>query len=162
MHPTVTSLQCQCLSWLTIDQGNLRKPKPTKTQQQIKKKPRWNGETRVILRFGMAARIQGKFGGWWNSITGRLSRQFFSWSFFRANNKETWTSCRNFWWLDNSRSQGLKRQLRNLRNNHRYAVVVQDLATQWIESYPCKTKTFQETHRSLQKFLEPERKTKSH
>ena len=25
------------------------------------------------------------------------------------------------------------------RNNHRYAVVVQDLATQWIQSYPCKT-----------------------
>ena len=28
------------------------------------------------------------------------------------------------------------------RNNHRYALVVQDLATQWIQSYPCKTKTF--------------------
>ena len=25
------------------------------------------------------------------------------------------------------------------RNNHRCAVVVQDLATQWIQSYPCKT-----------------------
>ena len=25
------------------------------------------------------------------------------------------------------------------RNNHRYAVVVQDLATQWIQAYPCKT-----------------------
>ena len=46
------------------------------------------------------------------------------------------------------------------RNNHRYAVVVQDLATQWIESYPCKTKTSQETQRSLQKFLEPNRKPK--
>ena len=34
------------------------------------------------------------------------------------------------------------------RNSHRYAVVVQDLATQW------------ETQRSLQKFLEPERKPK--
>ena len=44
------------------------------------------------------------------------------------------------------------------RNNHRYAVVVQDLATQWIQSYPCKTKTSQETQRSLQKFLEPDRK----
>ena len=44
------------------------------------------------------------------------------------------------------------------RNNHRYALVVQDLATQWIQSYPCKTKTAQETQRSLQKFLEPERK----
>ena len=44
------------------------------------------------------------------------------------------------------------------RNNHRYAIVVQDLATQWIQSYPCKNKTSQETQRSLQKFLEPERK----
>ena len=26
------------------------------------------------------------------------------------------------------------------RNNYRYAVVVQDLAAQWIQSYPCKTK----------------------
>ena len=46
------------------------------------------------------------------------------------------------------------------RNNHRYAVVVQDLATQWIQAYPCKTKTSQETQSSLQKFLEPERKPK--
>ena len=36
------------------------------------------------------------------------------------------------------------------RNNHRYAVVVLDQATQWIQSYPCKTKTSQETGRSLQ------------
>ena len=46
------------------------------------------------------------------------------------------------------------------RNNHRYAVVVQDLASQWIQAYPCKTKTSQETQISLQKFLEPERKPK--
>ena len=46
------------------------------------------------------------------------------------------------------------------RNNHRYAIVVQDLATQWIQSYPCKTKTSQETQRSLQKFLEPNGKPK--
>ena len=44
------------------------------------------------------------------------------------------------------------------RNNHRYAVVVQDLATQWIQAYPCKTKKSQETQKSLQKFLEPDRK----
>ena len=47
------------------------------------------------------------------------------------------------------------------RNDHRYAVVVQDLATQWIQSYPCKTKTSQETQMSLQKFLEPKRKPKA-
>ena len=45
-------------------------------------------------------------------------------------------------------------------NNHRYAVVVQDLATQWLQSYPCKTKTSQETQKNLQKFLEPTRKPK--
>ena len=48
------------------------------------------------------------------------------------------------------------------RNNHRYAFVVQDLATQWVQAYPCKNKTSQETQRSLQKFLEPERKPKRH
>ena len=37
---------------------------------------------------------------------------------------------------------------------------MQDLATQWIQSYPCKTKTSQETQRNLQKFLEPNRKPK--
>ena len=36
------------------------------------------------------------------------------------------------------------------RNDHRYAVVAQDLATQWLQSYPCKTKTSQETQKSLQ------------
>ena len=46
------------------------------------------------------------------------------------------------------------------RYNHRYAVVVQDLATQWIPAYPCKTKNSQETENSLQKFLEPNRKPK--
>ena len=46
------------------------------------------------------------------------------------------------------------------RNNHRYAVVVQDLATQWLQSNPCKTKTSQETQKSLMKFLEPARKPK--
>ena len=46
------------------------------------------------------------------------------------------------------------------RHNSRYAVVVQDLATQWSQSYPCRTKTSQETQRSSQKFLEPTRKPK--
>ena len=46
------------------------------------------------------------------------------------------------------------------RNNHRYAVVVQGLATQWIQSYPCRTETSQETEKSLRKFLEPSDKRK--
>ena len=46
------------------------------------------------------------------------------------------------------------------RNNHRYAVVIQDLATQWIQSHPCKKKTSQDTEKSLRKFLEPSEKPK--
>ena len=44
------------------------------------------------------------------------------------------------------------------RTSHRYAVVVQDLASQWLQSYRCETKTSQETQKSLPKFLEPTRK----
>ena len=39
------------------------------------------------------------------------------------------------------------------RNNHRYAVVVQDLATQWIQSYPCRTKNFSGNAKELSKVL---------
>ena len=33
--------------------------------------------------------------------------------------------------------------------------MVQDLATQWLQSFPCKSKTSQEIQKSLMKFLEP-------
>ena len=46
------------------------------------------------------------------------------------------------------------------RNNHRHAVVVQDLAFQWLQSCPCKTKTSHETQESPMKFLEPTTKPK--
>ena len=39
---------------------------------------------------------------------------------------------------------------------HKYAVIVQDMATQWIQRYPCKIKSAQETQRSRRKFLRPE------
>ena len=39
-------------------------------------------------------------------------------------------------------------------------VVVYDLATQWIQTYPCKTKTSQETEKSLRKYMEPSQKPK--
>ena len=39
MRLTVTFLQCQCVIWLMMDQGNLMKSKPTKTQKQIKETP---------------------------------------------------------------------------------------------------------------------------
>ena len=38
--------------------------------------------------------------------------------------------------------------------------MVQDLATQWIQSYPCKTKTQQQTENSAIKFLEPSQEPK--
>ena len=52
----------------------------------------WNHDRtgKPVWFWGMVARIQGDFGGWWNSITRRLSRQFFSWSLFRADRNETW------------------------------------------------------------------------
>ena len=37
------------------------------------------------------------------------------------------------------------------RNNHRYAVMVQDLATQWIQAYPCKNKDFTRNPEKLAK-----------
>ena len=42
------------------------------------------------------------------------------------------------------------------RHSHRYAVIVQDCATQWLQACPCKTRTPQETEEKLQKFLEPD------
>ena len=69
------------------------------------------------------------------------------------------TSSCKLWWLDNSRPQSLSDNCES-RNIHRHRVVVQDLATQRIQAYACKNKTSQETKKSLQKFLEPERKPK--
>ena len=40
------------------------------------------------------------------------------------------------------------------------ATITDTLATQWIQSYPWKTKTSQETEKSLQKFFEPSHKPK--
>ena len=39
------------------------------------------------------------------------------------------------------------------RNNHRHAVVVQDLATQWIQTYPCKNKNFSGNTKEFAKVL---------
>ena len=48
------------------------------------------------------------------------------------------------------------------RNNHRYAVVVQDLATQWIQAYPCKNKNFTGNSEKLAKVPGTREETKSH
>ena len=48
------------------------------------------------------------------------------------------------------------------RNNHRYAVVVQDLATQWIQSYPCKNKNFTRNPEKLANVPGTGEETQSH
>ena len=48
------------------------------------------------------------------------------------------------------------------RNNHRYAVVVQDLATQWIQAYPCKNKNFTRNPEKLAKVPGARPETWSH
>ena len=178
--------------------------KPWKSQT-IKKGTQEGTGRPVVCRFrsgkfwspGVAARIQRKFGGWRNSRTWRLSRQFFSWSIFRAHTQETWgfvyTKCLysfpvrpKLWDLSEDeitralcrrrngravfRVENFGDQItadhkvlsdnRESRNNHWCAVVVQDLAKQWIQAYPCKNKTSQETQRSWQTFLESNRKPK--
>ena len=47
------------------------------------------------------------------------------------------------------------------RMHHKYAVVVQDLATQRIQSYPCKTESAQDTQRGLRTFSLPEENPRS-
>ena len=48
------------------------------------------------------------------------------------------------------------------RNTHRYAVVVQDLATQWIQAFPCENKTSQENPEKLAKVPGTREESKSH
>ena len=51
--------------------------------------------------------------------------------------------------------QNVLNYVQKSRLHHRYAEVVQDLATQWNQSYPCNTG-------SLIKFITSRRKTKTH
>ena len=48
------------------------------------------------------------------------------------------------------------------RNNHRYAVVVQDLATQWIQAYPWKKQNFTRNPEKLAKVPGTREETQSH
>ena len=47
------------------------------------------------------------------------------------------------------------------RNNHRYAVVVQDLATQWIQAYPCKKKLHKKPREACKSSWNPRGNQKS-
>ena len=198
MYLTVTSLQCQCLIRLMIDQGNLTKPKPIKIPKPNKKETtieRGNPLDSEILEWLQEFRenlvddeipLQG--GSHASSsheaslepTTKRredLSKHNVHTHFPKDRNCEickrtkiTRAPCRrrngkavpravNFGILITADHKVLSDNCES-RNNHRYAVVVQDLATQWIQAFPCKTKTSQETQRSLQKFLELNRKPK--
>ena len=48
------------------------------------------------------------------------------------------------------------------QNNHRYAVVVQDLARQWTQSYPCKNKNFPRDPEEPDEVPGADQETKSH
>ena len=54
-------IQCKCQLRLMIDQGNLMKPKPIKSKNQLKRKPRLNGATRCVLRSRSGCKNSGKF-----------------------------------------------------------------------------------------------------
>ena len=65
----------------------------------------------------------------------------------------------NFGYSITADHQGLSKESES-RDNHRYAVVVPYLATQWIQSYPCKQKLLRKRRRAYKKFLESTRKPK--
>ena len=48
------------------------------------------------------------------------------------------------------------------RNNHRNAVVGQDLATQWVQAYPCKKQNFTGNPEKLAEVRGNRKETKSH
>ena len=200
MYLSLTSLQCQCLLWLMMDRGNLRKSKPTTSQNQIKRKPRQNGETRVILKSRNGCKNSREI--WWmmkfhyresltpillaNHLYNRLQRDVRIWvstvCIFISPKTEIAKSVngpklRGPLAEDGRAKPYLERWILvtlitadhkvlsdncESRNNHRYAIVVQDSATQWIQTYPCKTKTSQENERSLPKHLEPKRNCKEY
>ena len=179
-------------------------PSQPKTKNQIKRKPRFNGETRCLLPSQRRCVPTSRSGCknsekiWWMTVpehgdshassshevslepTPTRSEDLGKHSVFNHFPKDrnceicqrtkitTRPPCRrrnggaapreeNFGDLITADHKVFSESCES-RNNHQYAVVVQDLATQWIQSYPSTTKTSQETQRSLQKFLEPDRK----
>ena len=60
-----------------------------------------------------------------------------------------WADCRKR--LAEAKDKKVMSLILHRRNDRRYAIVVQDLATQWIQSFPCKTKTSQGTQKELAK-----------
>ena len=164
------------------DQAN-KNPKPNKKETTIER-----GRLVKFWNPGVAASIQGKFGGWWipahgDSHTSSSHEASLEPIFKTRDNlgkhsvythplkteiarsgkgpKFTRAPCRRrnsgavpraeiFGDLITAYHKVLSDNCES-RNNHRYAVVVQDLATQWIQAYPCKTKTSQQNLEKLAK-----------
>ena len=140
---------------------------------------RWSRNHHCTARpFARSARMVGRlhrhFGGWKKFIlferNSRFSRTMSSSSltkkWFREPQRDSRTSRRT---LSAKHANGPKSQQRGLvtlitadhkipneegdsRNKHWYAVVVPNLAIQWIYSKPRSSKTWQETTRSWEKF----------
>ena len=197
MRLTVIFLQCQCLNWLMMVQGNLRRTKPIKPQKQIKEItidrgnpldseiPEWLKEFREILVDDEIPLQGGSHASSSNEVSFEpttkrredLGKHSVNTHFpkdrnceickrtkirrapCRRRNGEAVPRATNFGDLITADHKVLSDNCES-RINHRYTIAVQDLATQWIQAYPCKNKTSQETQRSLQKFLEPEKKPK--
>ena len=68
-----------------VYQANQKNPKTNKKETTIERGDPLCSEIPEWLQ-----EFRGNFGGWWSSWTQRLSRQFFSWSIFRAHIQETW------------------------------------------------------------------------
>ena len=67
------------------------------------------------------------------------------------------SSSTTFWRCFHGGSQNLSEENKS-RLQHRYAVAVQDHSSSWIQSYPKKNKTAQETMNSLRMFVPPDQK----
>ena len=79
-------------------------------------------------------------------------------AYFRKNQKRSILRKEKYGHLTTAEHKVLN-EGRESRNNHRYAVVVKVLATQWN---PCQTKTSQETEKNLRKLAESVAEAKSY
>ena len=149
--------------WAMMDRGNLTKSKPTKSQKQIKRKPGSHANSSHEASLEPTTKRRKDLGE--HNVHTHFpedrnceicKRTKITRAPCRRRNGEAVPRAAKFGDLITADHKVLSDNCES-RNNHRYAVVVQDLATQWIQAYPCKNKTSQETQRSLQKFLEPER-----
>ena len=193
MRLTVTFLQCQCLNWLMMDQGNLRKSKPTKTKNQKPNKkettierrnpldseiPEWLQEFREILVDDRVPEHRdshvssshelsseptckrredlGKHSVYTHFPKDRnceiCKRTKITRAPCRRRNGEAVPRAENFGDLITADHKVFSEGC-DSRNNHRYAVVVQDVATQWIQVVSVQNKNFSGNTKDLAKVL---------